>query len=376
VSSSPSAPPPPNYGPIADASRQASERQYEISRDQLDWAKTQYNDAKPFTDRVKTSLLDQLDTNTATAKKDRARYEDIFQPLEDSLANDAETYASPERMAQMRGRAVASVAQQFDVAGEAAKRQLESFGVDPTATRFAALDVGTKLAKASAGAAAANQSDLAVEDRGRALRSEAINVGKGYPGAIAGQYGTGAGAGTGGVGAQNSTYSAFSPALGNPTAWQGLGNQSVGTWGQTLNNAYQSQIAGYNAQNNQSSGVGSALGLIGGMAAQKGMSMFLEDGGVIPEDAAGLPGGVPIPSAIPTGVSPSGGQETDDVTARVNVGEMIVPKEAVQWYGEKFFQNLIAKVEKEKAGAPAKPQMKQAIPSAPTYASPGASMAA
>lgn len=267
-----SPPPAPNYSPIAEASERAAKEYAQIMREQLDWAKQQYGDNKAFTDTMKTVLAQTATDAAANARKDRARYEELYQPLENDLINDAETFGSEENKERYRSRATAGVAEQFDTAGDAAKRQLESYGIDPGATRYAALDVGVRTAKAAAQAAAANNSDLAVEDRARGMRTEAINIGKGYPGQVAGSYGTSTGSGTGAVGAQNSTYAASAPALANPTAWAGLGTQALGQWGNTLNNQYQNQLEGYKASQNSSSGIGSMLGGIASIG-----SMFLSD---------------------------------------------------------------------------------------------------
>jgi hypothetical protein len=42
-------------------------------------------------------------------------------------------------------------------------------------------------------------------------------------------------------------------------------------------------------------------------------------------------------------LSPSGGQRTDDVPAKLNAGEFVLPDDVVKWKGEEFFQNLIGK---------------------------------
>jgi hypothetical protein len=41
-------------------------------------------------------------------------------------------------------------------------------------------------------------------------------------------------------------------------------------------------------------------------------------------------------------MSPSGGQQTDDVSANLNSDEFVVPKDVAKWKGEEFFHNMIA----------------------------------
>lgn len=454
MSSGSSAPPPPDYSGVANASRESAKEYAAIMREQLAWAKEQYADNKAFADEVKDVFASDMKFNSETARKDRARYEEFYQPLENDLVDDAKSYASDERKALERGRSMGVVAQQFDTAGEAAKRQLESFGIDPSATRYAALDLGVKTQKAAAMAAAANQSDVMVDDRGRALRSEAINTGKGYPGQIAGQFGSSTAGGSAGVGAQNSTYAAAAPALGNPAAFGGLQNQAIGQWGNTLSNQYQSQMAQFNANNSQSSGIGSALGSLAGIAGgrymmsderakdniepigetydgqeiikynlkgdpktqiglsaqetakrrpeavargrdgllrvdydralptddTRGGKRYAEGGAVsdyVDEYGGGDEGGYSDMdgTTVPPEMSPSRGRAIDDVPARtlgpqgqpgpmaaINVGEFIFPEDVTRWYGEEKLQKLIEKARQAKQGAPAKPEMRAALP--------------
>lgn len=69
----------------------------------------------------------------------------------------------------------------------------------------------------------------------------------------------------------------------------------------------------------------------------------------------------PVPmagSVVPPHLSPSGGQQTDDVhavvggnpksTAAINVGEFIFPKDVVDWRGEQWMQKEIMKARKER----------------------------
>lgn len=63
-------------------------------------------------------------------------------------------------------------------------------------------------------------------------------------------------------------------------------------------------------------------------------------------------------------MSPSRGRQTDDVPARLNAGEFVVPRDVVAHKGSEFFHNLITKSRKFRtgmAGPPARPQMKPAL---------------
>ena len=140
--------------------------------------------------------------------------------------------------------------------------------------------------------------------------------------------------------------------MGTAPTYMGLGNQAVGQWGNTLNMSYQNQLDRFKAQQSASSGWGSALDLIGGIA---GKAFGLANGGAIPDPSAAPPqGALPDPrevGAIPERMSPSAGAQRDDVPANLNVGEFVIPEDVVSWYGEKHMYSLIDKAAKERQDA-------------------------
>jgi len=361
----PSAPEPPDYTEVAAASEKASKYAFRIAKQQLAWAKEQYSmDAKVY-DRVVDGFLEDMDVNSKNAAEDRRFYENNFRPLEKDLAKEAQNYDTAARRREEMGAAQAGVAEQFAAQRENAQRELEAYGIDPSSTRYAALDIGVRTSQAATQAAAGTAASNRVEDVGRALRSEAINVGRGYPGQIASSYQTAAQMGSGASGATGQATSIGGQTMGTGLQWQGAGNQAVGQWGNTLNMGYNNQIQQFNANQQASSGWGSALGLIGGLAT----GMF-EDGGYVQEQAIddGQRGGV-----IHEGMSPSGGEVVDDVPARLNAGEFVIPDDVVSWYGEKHMYGLIEKASKERDMAKqttgAIPEEGPPLQSAPVYQS-------
>lgn len=47
-------------------------------------------------------------------------------------------------------------------------------------------------------------------------------------------------------------------------------------------------------------------------------------------------------------LSPSAGSRTDDVNARLNAGEFVIPKDVTHWKGKEFFYKLIAQARKNR----------------------------
>lgn len=327
----PKAPKPPDYSAVAAASEKAAELSYKLGQEQLAWAKEQYASDKGIYDRIVDGFLSDMDYNSSIAKQDREFYEQHFQPLEEDLAREAASYDTQERREKEMGSAQSAVAQQFSAQRENAQRELEAYGIDPSSTRYAALDVGMRAAEAAAAAAAGTGASNRVEDTARALRSEAINVGRGYPGQVAQSYQTASQQGGGAAGITGQGTQIGGQTMGTAPQYMGLGNQAVGTWGNTLNMGYQNQLDAWKANQQASSGIGGILGLISGFR--------FEDGGAVPPVEGG---------AIPEEMSPSGGEQVDDIPARLNAGEFVIPDDAVSWYGEKHFYSLIQKAQQDR----------------------------
>jgi hypothetical protein len=329
-----STPQPPDLSSTAQASEEVARIQQQTAREQLAWAREQ-------DDRNQTVLREVLDTQlpimqeTADqARRDRARYEETFQPIENNLIKEFQEYDSPERMQLERGRAVADVSAAFDAQRRNALQRLESYGVDPSQTRNAALDIGVRTQQAAAQAGAASNATRNVENTGRALRAEAINIGKGMPSQVAASYGQSIAAGNSGVGNANAVTGTGANALtsGNAAMGQALQgyNQSANIQTQGFNNSMQA----YQAQQQANQSAISGIGQIAGMAA-----MFMREGGHVPRRSA-----LPFTKDGPVNEGPSDGSGIDDqVPAMLSVGEFVIPADVVEKLGTHHFEKLIQK---------------------------------
>jgi hypothetical protein len=319
------APDPPDYSAIAAASQEASKYAYQASRDQLNWARERYNLDRDLADSLIGDMRDRSAMQDQWAQEDRQRYKDTFEPLENQIIQEAKDYDTPERRQLAAQTDMATVASQSDLAREAAQRNLEGYGIDPSSTRYAALDVGSRTQQAAAMAGAGNMAMKRVEDTGRALKADAVNLGRGYQinPLASSQAATGTGQAASGI--NLGTTASGQAGMGTGAQWAGVGNSALGTWGNTLNTGYNNALAGYKAQNDAAgSGWGSALGLVGSLAMMKEGGDVATTGGPVPASA-----------------SPSRGIEVDDVNARLNVGEFVIPKDVKDWKGEEFFHKLI-----------------------------------
>ena len=334
------APDPPDYSAIAAASKEASKYAYQASRDQLSWAKERYNLDRDLADSLISDMRERSAMQDQWAQEDRERYQSTFKPLEDQIIQEAKDYDTPERRAQAAQTDMASTATQFDAAREAAQRNLEGYGIDPSSTRYAALDVGSRTQQAAAMAGAGNTAIKRVEDTGRALKADAVNLGRGFQINPLASSQAALGGNQAASGINLGTTASGASTMGTGAQWAGIGQGALTGWGNTLNQGYNNQLAGWKAQNDAAgSGWGSALGLVGSLAMMEGGGDVATTGG-------------PVPPAA----SPTRGIETDDVSAMLNVGEFVIPKDVKEWKGEEYFHKLI----EQSRTAKAKPKQAQA----------------
>jgi hypothetical protein len=369
-----SAPPPPDYTPLMNAQVAMSQEQAAVSREQLAWAKEtwaadrvfatdMYNISKPIVMAQAATALGNaanqqkiLDiqardaqSNSDFAQQQQERYKTVFQPMEDSLVQDAKTYDSPQKIDELRGRAMGDVSDQFDQTRTAAAQRLESYGIDPGQTRAGALDVGVRTAEAAAKAGAGETARVNAENTGRALRGEAINIGKGYPGQVAqaeatasgmgqGLVGNVQGAGKGAMAGSNdlltqrlASSASGNQLMGNPSTWMAGARGSLSDAASTQYNGYQNQLASWKATEGASGAGWGGAGQLLGMAG--GMFMMAKGGKFAPQQNQG---------AIPTDPADPAGKK-DRFNVALSGGEYIVPKSAVDRLGTKHLDQLVAK---------------------------------
>lgn len=367
----PDPPKPPDYSPLIAASTKQTELATKLAQEQFDWAKGAYEDNKGLVDKVTTQFLDTMQTQADNAAKDRARYESTFQPLEDSLVADAQSYASPERKAAEMGRAQAGVAQQFEAKRQAASRELESYGINPSATRFAALDIGLRADQGAAEAAAADAAGRAVDDRAMALRADAINLGRGYPAQSLNEVNASGNAGQGAAGTANNATITGANTMGTGIGWSGVAGSSIGQTGSLMGQQYNDQLA-YQKALNESSGWGSILGLVGGIGTKM---LGFGSGGGVPSvapntfDMTNPSGFYSDGGPVKRDASPSAGAIPDDVPARLTAGEFVVPADVVRWKGEEFFHKLNENSRTKRAETTPPPKRMSALPGSPAFQS-------
>jgi hypothetical protein len=227
----------------------------------------------------------------------------------DAMMRNALTYASPARIKAEMGMAQAGVMQGAEAGRQSAIRDLQGYGIDPSAGRYAALDNASRVMSGAQAAGAGNMQRMATEASGLQQQQTAEgmslqNVQTGY------------GAANAMTGLLNTTMSLKYPPLGSTSSSQGS-SSNVGTSSNVGSSEATSGGGG-------SSNIGFQTPPTPNYAGQNQQAL-LNWGATHPpvSQQPHVAGGGDIPDAW----SPTGGKKVDDVPANLTAGEFVIPKE-------------------------------------------------
>lgn len=353
----------PDYSPIINAYNSIASHATDMGNNSMAWAKDQVANNQDLVNHVNSGNLDTQSTFSQAAKDRLAKGQQTADEATNYLQGQRQRYTDPNYVANDMGAAEAGVGQSFDAARNASTQQLESYGVNPGATRFAGLDTGVRMQEAAAKAAAGTNAATLDQQKADAANNGLLTQGNTAIGQSTGLSGTGTNAGQGAVANNLGQTASGSNAMGTDLAWTGVRSNALGGATNATNTGFNNQAKSDEISNSSSSGIGSLLGTglsafgsggafssggaLSGIGSSIGSAlMAFAEGGVIPD---GADGGV-----IPPGASPSGGAVTDDVPAQapgvpriqLNGGEAIIPKDVTTYMGQKFFMDMIAKARK------------------------------
>lgn len=330
----------------SQASADAANKEYQLGSEQLDFEKQLWAHNQPMLDQITQADITSQGQQNQFSKTMQDAYTGTFLPLSQKYAQQAQDWASPEQQRLNANAAQANVANQFNQQRNAAMTQLEGFGIDPSATRYAALDIGTRAQQGAAAAAAGTNAIQQTKLQGMGLEAGAVGMGQGNAtGAIAASNAA-TGAGSGGAGATVGGMNAATTGMTAPTAWYNSGAQNMGVYSNAVGsfNLAQNQAAQIQAQEMQ--GIGSIFGGLMGM---------MEEGGEVPQGwgetpVQGIPTGQNVTPGgnVPPQSSPSGGRAPDDVHAMLTANEFVIPKDVALWEGQKNLVGIIDKARKQK----------------------------
>lgn len=258
-----SSPDPPDYRPLAQASEEAARIGAELGREQLEFARVQYQDAKPFLQRIASAQEGMMQQQQDQAA-DYYRYNvGTYRPLERGLVRDAERFNTSQYRQGIQARAAADASRAFSQGQQALTRSMGAMGVNPSSPRYAALVQQNATQNAAQRAAAMTQAGERADQMGYARRLEVSGLGRNLPGTANAAY-------AGALGAGNSAGQNFQSPGQNYMAGQAAANA-------TTMSGQQARIQGLgtvlNAQTNayvngqSDSPLGAIGGILGGAAS-------------------------------------------------------------------------------------------------------------
>ena len=264
------APPPPDYTPVANASREAAEIGAALGREQLAEARRQYElnmgVARPIIDaqtRTMNQAFEQGDINFQNFQREG-------RPLQRAMRDIAEGRVPESVQRQMdaeAARSMADVAANVSNQRQQSQRSLARMGVNPNSGRFAAMQNEMDLGAASAKAGAANRGRNQALDRAYARKGDVLNTFSGLASSAPQFYAASTTAGNSAVNNQMAPGGALLAGM-HQGAGTTMDGRRIGVQG--LGNVLQAQTNW--ASNNQGDSMGSILGGLGGLAV--GLSRF------------------------------------------------------------------------------------------------------
>lgn len=255
-------PPPPDYTPLANASAEAARIQGELGREQLAFAREQYEANAPLLQEIAALQMDAQQQQMDQAQDYYDYQVDTFRPLEQGLVADAERFNTEAYRDQVASQAAADAGRAFGISQQQNQRAMASMGVNPNSGRFAGMNAATGLQQAAARANAMTGARTQAEQMGYARKLDAAGLGRGLAGASNAAYAGATGAGTAaGMNAQSAGQNYMgNMAMGAGTIAAGQNMQIQG-----LSNVLNNQTSTY--INTQDSFLGDLGGIMGGAAS-------------------------------------------------------------------------------------------------------------
>jgi len=305
--------------------------------------------AQNYNTAAQNNLSGVVNTNNSmagaignAAQQNLSTYGSTFTPLQATEAKAAQDYGSSDNIARLSGQAVGNVNAGVQASRANSAAALASEGVDPASIHGAALDAQSRVGGAAAAANAGTQAAIQGQQTAFGMENTANALGT-----QVGQLGTQGAATSANVAdtGQNTVNATNSSGVNNLTAANQYLNTGVNANNSSVNAnqaQFQDQLQSYNAQQQQSAGVGSLVGTLAGAATQA--IPFMAEGGPVPSDYS-TGGNVTARGALPASPIPG---STDTKPALLTPGEFVMPKDVVDFKGQDYFHRQIDSIREAK----------------------------
>jgi len=179
---------PPDYTPVAEASKEAAKIMADLGYSQLDFAQRQYEENAPILRDIAQTQIDAQNQQMDQAKEYYDYWKSTYQPLEKGLVEDATNFNTDAYRNQLAQRAAADAGLAFNQTRAANERAMASMGVNPNSGKYQALASQSALGLSAGKSNAMTNTRQQAEQMGWARRMDATGLGRGLSGASTGAY--------------------------------------------------------------------------------------------------------------------------------------------------------------------------------------------
>ena len=253
------APPPPDFGPLAEAMKENSKAMTALGNKQLAFGQSQFEAQQPFYQRMVNANIEGQNLSMQLAR-DSAQDRQKYRALEDTMVNEAMNQDKSTYRNTLAGRAASDVEQATATARASASRNLERMGINPNAARFADLNNQITLQSAAQKAGAMTNARLSADGIVDAKRMNAISIGRNLPATQLSAIGTGSQVGNSNAQLFNSQGVPMNQGFSGAMSGLNNANQGYAQVGNMMNQGYQNQLAAFNADNAGWNAVGQLAG--------------------------------------------------------------------------------------------------------------------
>ena len=265
-------PPPPDYTPLAEASAEAARIQAGLGREQLAFAREQYDRMAPVLEGIANNQIAAQNEQMAQARDYYNYQQNTFRPLERSIVADAQRFNTDAYRNEVASQAAADTGRAFGVAQAANTRAMRSMGINPNSGAYAGMNNASTLQLAAQRANAMTGSRRQAEQMGYARQLDAAGLGRGLAGASAAAYGGATGAGSA---AGMSAQSAGQNFMGNMSAAGNTYNSGFNTQINGLSSILNNQTNAYvNGGTDIAGSIGGIMGGFGQLASSGALTPF------------------------------------------------------------------------------------------------------
>lgn len=250
--------PAPDYTPLIQASREASQVMERLGNRQLNFAEKQFAAMNPLIQRIGRTQASAMDQQMAQARDYYNYNKETFRPLEEGLVRDAEEFNTAAARERLASRAAADAGLAFNRTNQANERAMRSMGVNPNSGAALAARAQSGLGLAASRAAAMTGARNQARDQGYGMRMQAAGLGRGLPQQSLAAFQGATGSGTAAANSYMAPGNQYMTGMAQGASTIGAGHQ-MGIQG--LSSALQGQAQAYAGQQ---SGIGSAIGSIAG----------------------------------------------------------------------------------------------------------------